>query len=250
MSTEPEHVIISNIGIGSVSLRVAIYDSDVYALSAMNGYLAWDRRTRVVFRAATHQALWAYLRRQSALELPEVVLMGVAERASAPNLRRRVARLKGLRAGMHVICAGLRADPTLVAAAAAAGVDAFLLKSEVIQQIAWAVVHATNYDLVLSPGVAAACSQSQQPRVRQATTLPARRLYPQLSGRIRQALELCVVEGMPAHLAADEMGVSLHTIRSYVKEGYRILEEQDETVYPIDMTPRERAFMRYTALVT
>ena len=216
----------------------------------MNGYLAWDRRTRVVFRATTHQALWAYLRRQSALELPEVVLMGVAERVTAPNLRRRVARLKSLHAGMHVICAGMRADPKLVTAAAAVGVDAFLLKSEVVQQIAWAVVHATNYDLVLSPGVAAACIQSQQPRVRQATILPARRLYPQLSGRIRQALELCVVEGMPAHLASDEMGVSLHTIRSYVKEGYRILEEQDDTVYPIGMTPRERAFMRYTALVT
>lgn len=216
----------------------------------MNGYLAWDRRTRVVLRAATHQALWAFLRRQSVLELPEVVLMGVAERARAGNLRRSVARLKALCDGIHVICACLRADPTLVAAASVAGVDAFLLKSEVVQQIAWAVVHATNHDLVLSPSVAIACRHLQNKRIRNATILPERRLYPQLSNRIRQALELCVVEGMPAHLAADEMGVSLHTIRSYVKEGYRILEEQDDTVYPIDMTPRERAFMRYTALVT
>jgi hypothetical protein len=53
---------------------------------------------------------------------------------------------------------------------------------------------------------------------------------------------------MPAQLAADEMGISPHTIRSYVKEGYRILEAHDETDYPEEMGPLERAFMRFTAL--
>ena len=233
-----------------INLRVAIYDSDVYALSAMNSYLAWDRRTRVVIRAHSHQALWAFLRRQSVLELPDAVLWAVGERAKAANLRRSILRLKEMNPKIHVLCVGMRADPQLVAAAAAVGVDAFLLKSEVVQQIAWAVVYATHYDLVLSPGIVDACRNVPHSRIRQATLLPPRRLYPELSDRIRQALELCVVEGMPAHLAADEMGVSLHTIRSYVKEGYRILEEQDDTSYPMDMTPRERAFMRYTALVT
>ncbi len=229
---------------------MAIYDSDVYALAALNGYLAWDRRTRVVHRATTPQGLWAHLRRQAAIEAPDVVLMGVEAQSTAPNLRRRVARLKSWQEGLHVVCLALQADATLAAAAATAGGDAYLLKSEVIQQIAWAVVHATNCDLVLSPSIAAACRHLSQPRIREATILPERRVYPELSNRLRQALELCVVEGLPAHLAAEEMGVSLHTIRSYVKQGYRILEEQDETVFPIEMTPRERAFMRYTALVT
>jgi hypothetical protein len=61
-----------------------------------------------------------------------------------------------------------------------------------------------------------------------------------------RGFELCVVKGMPAHLAADEMGISLHTIRSYIKEGYRILEAYDGTEYPSDMSPQERAFMRLT----
>jgi hypothetical protein len=42
------------------------------------------------------------------------------------------------------------------------------------------------------------------------------------------------------------MGISLHTVRSYIKEGYRILEAYDETEYPVDMSPQERAFMRIT----
>jgi DNA-binding NarL/FixJ family response regulator len=53
---------------------------------------------------------------------------------------------------------------------------------------------------------------------------------------------------MSAELAADEMGISPHTVRSYVKEGYRILEMYDDTHYPPDLSPQERAFMRITAL--
>jgi hypothetical protein len=43
------------------------------------------------------------------------------------------------------------------------------------------------------------------------------------------------------------MGISLHTIRGYIKEGYRILEAHDDLEYATDMTPQERAFMRMTA---
>lgn len=53
---------------------------------------------------------------------------------------------------------------------------------------------------------------------------------------------------MPAQLAADEMGISLNTVRSYIKEGYRILEAYDDTTYPDEMSPAERAFMRLTSL--
>ncbi|HPV07342.1 MAG TPA: hypothetical protein PLD57_09725, partial [Aggregatilineales bacterium] len=44
------------------------------------------------------------------------------------------------------------------------------------------------------------------------------------------------------------MGVSVSTVRSYIKEGYRILEAEDDTIYPMDASPAERAFLRYTML--
>jgi DNA-binding transcriptional MerR regulator len=53
---------------------------------------------------------------------------------------------------------------------------------------------------------------------------------------------------MPAEIAADEMGVSTSTIRSYIKEGYRILEAEGDEGYPIYMSPAERAFLRLSAL--
>ncbi|MFN8448712.1 MAG: hypothetical protein U0521_09020 [Anaerolineae bacterium] len=49
-----------------------------------------------------------------------------------------------------------------------------------------------------------------------------------------------------AHLAADEMGISLHTIRSYIRKGYRFWEAYDETEYPV-IQPQD-GFMRLTTL--
>jgi hypothetical protein len=68
---------------------------------------------------------------------------------------------------------------------------------------------------------------------------------------VRQALELFVVKGMSAQLTADEMGIGAHTVRDYIRQGYRILEEDDPAdpaAYPPSMSPQELAFVRFTAL--
>jgi DNA-binding NarL/FixJ family response regulator len=137
----------------------------------------------------------------------------------------------------------------LVEAAADSGAAGYLLKSDVRLQIAWALVYAgqRQLDFVVTATVARFCAGSANRRLLHAYTLPERRKFPELTDRIHQALWLCVVKGMPAQLAADEMGISLHTIRGYIKEGYRILEAYDETEFPLYMTPQEKAFMRLTA---
>jgi DNA-directed RNA polymerase specialized sigma24 family protein len=102
--------------------------------------------------------------------------------------------------------------------------------------------------MIITSEVQRATQSASNRRLYNAFILPEQRDYPEMTDRIRQAIRLCVIEGMPAHLAADEMGISLHTIRGYIKEGYRILEAYDHYEYPTDMTPQERAFMRFTAL--
>jgi DNA-binding NarL/FixJ family response regulator len=133
-----------------------------------------------------------------------------------------------------------------VQAAARVQASGYLLKQEVRHQIAWAIVYALDHDFIVTPGIAQLSATNFDTRLFHASLLPHQREFPELTERIRQAVELCVIKGMPAHLAADEMGISLHTIRSYIKEGYRILEAYDETPYPTDMSPQERAFMRLT----
>lgn len=232
--------------LANLNLRVLLQDTDYYALQAINGYLAWDRRTRVTFMAESLDAMWAYLEHTPAPELPDVIVLD-ADHVGGPNsLTQQIEDLRARMPQVMIVCLAQLLDTSLIAAAIAAGARAYLLKAEVRLQIAWAIAYATEHKLLVSPGVAEVAERLMRPGQGEPAVLPARRDYPELTDRIRQAIELCVVKGMPAHLAADEMGISLHTIRSYIKEGYRILEAYDETEYPSDMSPQERAFMRLT----
>ncbi len=234
-------------GVGSINLKVVIMDSDFYALQAINSYLAWDRRTRVTRLCESMDALWDHIASTPIAELPDVVLLDADHLGGAQALLATLRRLRQEIEHVLIICLGQTPDAPLVQAAAEGGARGFLLKHEVRLQIAWAVVYALNHPFILTQGILRLVGGSPHPRLSKAVLLPPQRYYPELTDRIRQAIKLCVIEGMPAHLAADEMGISLHTIRGYIKEGYRILEAHDETEYPVDMTPQERAFMRFTA---
>lgn len=234
-------------GIGNYNLKVVLHDTDYYALQALHSYCAWDRRTRVTYMAETLDDLWYHFRTTSEAELPDVVVMDADHINGADGLAGVIGRIREFVARVRIFCLSQQIDPVLIHAAADYGACAFMLKHEVRLQITWAIVHAMAHDFTVTRGIANAVRPSQNARLRGASILPPQREYPEMTDRVRQAIRLCVIEGMPAHLAADEMGISLHTIRGYVKEGYRILEAFDNRDYPVDMTPQERAFMRFTA---
>jgi DNA-binding NarL/FixJ family response regulator len=231
-----------------VNLKVLVMDSDYYALQAVNGYLAWDRRTRVTFLADNPAEMWKHLDRTAEAELPDIVVLDPDHLGGAAGLRMTLDRLCAKIDRVLIVCLAQLIDLSLIETAANSNARAYLLKGEVRSQIAWAVVyaHVLGLDFLVTPEVARASAALAHPRLRAATVLPRRREYPELTGRVRQAMELCIIKGMPAQLAADEMGISLHTIRSYIKDGYRILEAYDDTEYPVEMSPQERAFMRLT----
>ena len=239
---------MSSLDIHNINLKVLIMDTDFYAMQAVNSYLAWDRRTRVTDMCESVDAMWAHIAETPLAELPDVVILDVDHLLGVEqDLYHIITRLRDRIDDVKIVCLSQFAEPRMIETAAEAGAHGYLLKQDVRFQIAWAIVYAFRHDFIVTQGVARATKESHQPRIYNAHTLPEQRKYPELTARIRQAIRLCVIEGMPAHLAADEMGISLHTIRGYIKEGYRILETYDETDYPVDMTPQERAFMRFTA---
>ena len=228
----------------NVNLKVVVLDTDYYALQSINSYLAWDRRTRVTLMAQSLDELWAYINRVGVAEQPNVIVVDADHVGGASALQTMLEHLRRRIKKVMVICLVRAADPALMGAAAAGGARGYFVKSEVGSQIAWAIVYAIDREFTLSRGIER--RGADHPRLRAADRLPQQRQFPELTGRIRQAIELCVLRGMPAQLAADEMGISLHTIRSYIKEGYRILEAHDDTHFPDDFSPQERAFMRLT----
>jgi DNA-binding NarL/FixJ family response regulator len=227
-----------------INLKVLVIDSDFFALQALNSYLAWDRRTRVVALVSTVQEAIEHIQSVAEAERPDVIVLEAEIFSDAEALRGAIQRFRQMVKNVMVFCLALKVDPAQVAAAIEAGARGYLLRNEVRLQIVGAICYALDYEFVITGGVQTA----GDPLLSRMTVLPSERLYPEMTERIRQALYLYVVEGMPAQLAADEMGISPHTIRSYVKEGYRILEAHDETDYPEEMGPLERAFMRFTAL--
>lgn len=239
--------------IDNLNLKVLIFDTDYYALQAMNSYLAWDRRTRVTHLSETLDDMWDYLADTPVPELPNVVLFDADHIGGPDVLRDNLVQLMRQLPDALVLCTAPQLvqmgdiGAQLVETAAACDARGFLLKREVRLQIAWAIVYALEHDFIVTHSVAYLTRDTANSRLFNATVLPPQRQYPELTDRLRQAISLTVIEGMPAHLAAHEMGISLHTVRSYVKEGYRIMESHDLTDYPLDMTPQERAFMRFTA---
>jgi DNA-binding NarL/FixJ family response regulator len=235
-------------GIGSINLKVVVMDSDYYAMQSLNGYLAWDRRTRVTFMTNHLKNFWEYLRESPIAELPDVIVLDADHLGDSAAVRHVLRDIYYIVPDVMLVCLAQAIHPDLVETVGELGARAYLLKHEVGMQIAWAIVYALDHEFVVTPEVALAMKDTHNKLIYEAAILPEQRDYPEMTERIRQAIRLCVIEGMPAHLAADEMGISLHTIRGYIKEGYRILESYDQEEYPTDMTPQERAFMRFTAL--
>ncbi|MBN1202705.1 MAG: response regulator transcription factor [Anaerolineae bacterium] len=234
--------------IGKTNLKVLILDTDFYARMAINSYLAWDRRTRVVHLADTMDSVVEYVRSSPQTEWPDVVLLDALAADTPDDLARLVKHIENTIPNVMTLVLDRRLNLDTVRAVAQANADGYLLRNEVRIQLAWTIVWAQDHDFVVTAGVKEALKGEFEDRLFRAVVVPERRQYPELTDRIRQALQLCVVEGMSAELAADEMGLSPHTVRSYIKEGYRILEAYDNTVYPPGMSPQERAFMRFTAL--
>jgi DNA-binding NarL/FixJ family response regulator len=227
---------------------VFIVEQDIYARQAIASYLSWDRRSRVVGRAGTIHEMFAQLQADPIQARLDVVVLDTRLARDADGLASTVELIRHRLPEASVICLAHYLDREQALAAAQAGASAFLTREEVGVGIANAVRFVLNGPFVVTQDVCDLWGLDVgmiNPSIR---VLPNRRQYPRLTERIEQALWLCVLEGLPAELAAEEMGVSTNTVRSYIKEGYRILETYDETTYPSVMSPVERAFQRYTAL--
>jgi DNA-binding NarL/FixJ family response regulator len=234
-----------------INLKVMLAEDDFYAARAINSYLAWDRRTRVIGLYERVEAVFEAIANLAEPEYPDVLVFDELLTTSTGALEGLIRRFQGMVPDLIVIVLAHEARAEWVEAAFKGGAQAYYVRNEVRLLLPNSIIYATKHRFAVTRsvlGVARPPFNTWQPH---AQILPPQREYPEMSERIRQALWLCVVEGMPAQLAADEMGISPNTVRSYIKEGYRILEAYDHRAdYPDDMSPLERAFLRFTALET
>ncbi|HRE48167.1 MAG TPA: sigma factor-like helix-turn-helix DNA-binding protein [Aggregatilineales bacterium] len=231
-----------------LNLKVMVLVWDFYASRAINSYLAWDRRTRVIAIPETVEAAFDFLKSISPIEHPNILILDIHLFADPDGLAETIQRFRGMVRDLLVLCIAHHPDSAWAAAAHQAGAMGFLVRNDLRLKLVGAVIYAVKHRRFMITESVQANTPPNEAWLQEAKLLPHEREFPEMTERIRQALWLCVVEGMPAQLAADEMGISPHTIRSYIKEGYRIMELHDDTDFPEEMSPLERAFMRFTAL--
>lgn len=235
-----------------INLKVLVVDTDFYAQHAIDSYMAWDRRTRIVALVFNPAEAFEVISTLAEAELPDVILLEPDSCVDVAALRQTILAFRKAVPGVIVICLAHQLELPWISAAVNAGARAYLLRNEVGMHLVSAICYTLENPLVVTRSVHNLFLNLEHGlsdnRLLNAKILPKEREYPEMTERIRQALWLCVIEGMSAQLAADEMGVSPHTIRSYIKEGYRILKAHDATEYPQAMSPEEQAFMRFTSL--
>ncbi len=229
------------------TIRTFVIERDIYARQAVVSYLSWDRRTRVVGQAGTPHELLGQIHDDPDLRRLDVIVVDTGLAANAQGLSALVNLLLHHCPDACLVCLAHVPDYDMALAAGSAGAAAYLVREQVGIGLASAVRFVLEHRFVVTEDMAALFDARGSGSLSY-DVLPERRQYPRLTQRVEQALLLCVVEGLPAELAAEEMGVSTSTVRSYIKEGYRILEASDDTIYPPTMSPVERAFLRYSAL--
>jgi DNA-binding NarL/FixJ family response regulator len=229
-------------------LRVVVYDPDYYAMNMIARSLAWDRRTHVRQACESLAELHAYLEDLPDLEYPEALVM-TGDKQDEATIVTAIQGLHRMMPDTRIICLVRTATYAFIQQMVNAGSSAVLLKHEVGLSLSWAIVLAQAYPLVTMPGILHICGSHliNHHSTRRACIIE-RRVYPELTGRLYQAMLMAVVYGLPVPVVAREMTVSTHTVRSYIKEGYRILEAaNDASLFPY-LHPQERALMLLTAL--
>lgn len=240
-------------GIGKINLNVIVVDSDRYAMSAINAYFAWDRRTSVIYKTGRLEDFWTVYREDKLNRRPDVFVIDANHLGGAELLGAAIKRLRDEFPSIMIVCLAQFADLDLIHAAAESGAKAYWLKDDVRLHIGWSVCACCCLNLEafsISSSVVEAGRRLAHRRLRNARTLPGPKEYRDLSPRKREAMILFAIEGMSHRLVAHEMGISRNAVSDHIKEARRTLESYHDDVgdYPNDMSPQEIDFMRLTAL--
>jgi DNA-binding NarL/FixJ family response regulator len=170
-----------------------------------------------------------YARAEDALaglpgDAPDVVLMDI--KMKGMNGIECVRRLKEKMPLVQVIMLTVFEDSDLIFDALRAGATGYLLKSQPPEKLLEAIRDVMAGGSPMSASIARKVVQLVRATNRSETSGTG--LHIELSERQRQVLDL-LAAGQPYKLIADNLGVSIHTVRSYLRRTYEKLQVHSRT---------------------
>jgi DNA-binding NarL/FixJ family response regulator len=157
-------------------------------------------------------------------DAPAVVLMDI--KMEGMNGIECVRRLKERMPNVQIIMLTVFEDSELIFDALRAGASGYLLKSQPPKKLLEAIRDVVAGGSPMSASIARKVVQLVRDSNRPDKTAPGERIM--LSERQRQVLDL-LAAGQPYKLIADNMGVSIHTVRSYLRRTYEKLQVHSRT---------------------
>jgi DNA-binding NarL/FixJ family response regulator len=155
---------------------------------------------------------------------PAVVLMDI--KMEGMNGIECVRRLKEKMPELQVIMLTVFEDADLIFEALRAGATGYLLKSQPPEKLLEAIHDVVAGGSPMSASIARKVVQLVRDTNRPDKSGPGDRIM--LSERQRQVLDL-LAAGQPYKLIADNLGVSIHTVRSYLRRTYEKLQVHSRT---------------------
>ncbi len=197
-------------------IRVAVIDDDLVVREGLSEYLGQQPGFGCVLVAGSMEAALAALPSVPAVDvvLLDLGLPGMNGLDGMPHLRAQFPQV-------DIIVLTVYHDTNRIYQALCAGATGYLLKSTPLPEIRDAVATVHGGGSVMSPDVARKVMAHFQP-VRPAATSP------QLTARERQIVD-CLIEGLSYKLIADQLDLSIDTVRFHFRNIYKKLHINSQT---------------------
>jgi DNA-binding NarL/FixJ family response regulator len=202
------------------TISFSIVDDDTGLRESIIQYLKVKGGFRFVSQYSRAEDALAHLKADS----PAVVLMDIKMRGM--NGIECVRRLKEQMPDVFVIMLTVFEEDDLIFDAIKAGAVGYLLKSQPPAKLGDAILEVVAGGSPMSATIARKVVQMLQGTDGLGKADAETRML--LSPRQREMLEL-LAAGQPYKIIADKMGVSIHTVRSYIRRTYEKLQVHNRT---------------------
>jgi DNA-binding NarL/FixJ family response regulator len=203
-------------------IRVFLIDDDYFVRGHLTTLLSKDVRTRVVGAAATPEEALNLIAKSEAGDEPDVVLLDMKYEIGKLSGHEIIPELRRLAPEAKVLAFSMLRDDEVVLAAIRAGADGFVWKNEAADGIASAIQRVCEERFVVTKSIAQLMLGKVRELRHEAEILPDKKKYLDLTKRVEEVIRLYCICGMSAAEIAEELYISVDTVRSHIKIAYQI----------------------------
>ncbi len=202
-------------------LEVMVIDDDIYVRQAMEALIRRHPQTRVFNILSNTDDAVSFLK-ESAID-PDVIVIDMHFQGSNKTGLDVIADINKESPTSKVLVCSMNRDQENVLKAINAGADGFIWKNESGEGIVSAIIQLAEGRFVVTKSIAELLMGEAVELGKYVEILQERKEYGQLTEELKKTLYLYCYCGMTAKEIAEELGLSIHTVNSRIKNIYQLI---------------------------